>query len=940
MKKILAVICLNYLLFSLSAYSQEAKVLQISQSDSHISWMEINSENFKIVFPEYLQERANYTLNLLEYYRPIVAKSYDYSPKKLTLVIRPEMSLPNGFVSYAPRRSEWFNSSAITPLVGSLEWFQSLAVHEYRHVVQLDYISQGKTRWGYYLFGENILMILNSIVMPNWYYEGDAVWAETVYSDAGRGRSPRWSGRLKALITSMQDFSYDDLIAGDYTNRLPNHYIFGYFLATRMYNVYGKDIMKEIAAYASERPLNPYAFYNGFQYVTGKDFDVFFTETIQDLKKRWGRPTKEFHIRHTQVYYDKTYPLVDEMENKYYLHKSLDSQWALYKDEQKLTELNILPELSQVDFKNDIFVHAQNILDNRYLYKGYSDLFLYHTKLGSYQRISWKKRYFHPEFSPDGKRIVAIEMDNNDKYHASVLDLKGKLIKQIKLGHDEVIAEATWVDHNTLGIIKLDYQGKKIISQINLKTNKVTDLTPATRNNLYNLRYAQKRFYFEADYKGTTQIFSYHPKSMTTKQCTTEFIAAYTPYIFEDTLYYSNESRNGKRLKLLELDQCQRVVKNLFAMNTYLGKTASDFYHQTNPVEIKNYKKFYTKKADAPSAHNELTGLFSPHSWSFIGARGWQLQGTSNTMLGAWGLNAYIGSSAEENRPFTGFNLSYAKYYPILSFTADYVKRNLEIISGLNSEWTELKTNLDMTLPYIFTHNLYTSINSLTLGVGRIAVSENDYTDPEHLNDDEINTKKINISTSYEKNMTYRQIQPSYAASMNLSYTDIAPKNSDVTNYYGQLGLNFNLPGFLHNHGWNLTLRREWRPKNRNLYQLQGNYIPTFGYTFSRGYNYEFTADFNKASLEYILPLAYPKGGYKDWIYFTRIYAKVWSDHTNKRNEFGDYHALNSQGVDFIFNSNTFRKLPLAYGIRLINKLKEGEQESQAEVFINANTTF
>ncbi len=162
------------LLFMLTPLFAQAQLINLNQSDSDIHWKEIDSKNFKIVFPDYLEDRAQYTLNLLEYYRPKVSESYKYLPEKINIIIRPEMAGPNGFVTLAPRRSEWFNNSSITPIVGSLEFFQSLAVHEYRHVVQIDYLSQGRTRWGYYLFGESFLGLLINIVMPNWYFEGDA----------------------------------------------------------------------------------------------------------------------------------------------------------------------------------------------------------------------------------------------------------------------------------------------------------------------------------------------------------------------------------------------------------------------------------------------------------------------------------------------------------------------------------------------------------------------------------------------------------------------------------------------------------------------------------------------------------------------------------------------------------------------------------------------
>ena len=42
----------------------------------------------------------------------------------------------------------------------------------------------------FYLFGEGLSSMLTRSSAPNWYWEGDAVYAETEKSNYGRGRIP------------------------------------------------------------------------------------------------------------------------------------------------------------------------------------------------------------------------------------------------------------------------------------------------------------------------------------------------------------------------------------------------------------------------------------------------------------------------------------------------------------------------------------------------------------------------------------------------------------------------------------------------------------------------------------------------------------------------------------------------------------------------------
>jgi len=66
--------------------------------------------------------------------------------------------------------------------LGSMDWLDILAVHEYRHVQQLSNTFNGLTKIGYFLAGEETWAGLSFLSIPEWYFEGDAVMAETAMS--------------------------------------------------------------------------------------------------------------------------------------------------------------------------------------------------------------------------------------------------------------------------------------------------------------------------------------------------------------------------------------------------------------------------------------------------------------------------------------------------------------------------------------------------------------------------------------------------------------------------------------------------------------------------------------------------------------------------------------------------------------------------------------
>jgi hypothetical protein len=917
------------IVFSNITYSQ----LNTLQSSNNLKWLEVESKNFKIVFPKYLEDKAQYTLNLLEHYRPLVSQSYQKEPKKLNLVIRPDMALPNGFVTLAPRRSEWFNHTNITPLVGSLEWFQSLAIHEYRHIVQYDFLNQGYTKWGYNLFGEGMLGLLVNMAMPTWYFEGDAVWAETTLSDAGRGRSPRFLSRLKALVTTNKLPKYDDLLAGDFTQNLPNHYVYGYFLITHAYNKFGKDVWKNIATHAADRPWNPYAMYNAFESVTGIGFDNFYNDSLAELKSRWGIfPKKDLIYKNTE-YVENIYPIKDG-KNTYHLQKGLNSHWELHSKKGFIKEFNIIPSLSKVSIKKSKFLFTQNIPHWRYTFKEFSDLFIYDIKKKKLDRITNKKRLFHPQFSNNGKKILAIEYNEDDEVGLTILDLKGEILSEHSLKiHGLQFSEATWLSNNTIAAIVINEKGEKYFATYDLDSDDLNQLTSPTRNNIYNLTTAKGYLYFEADYKGKVQIFQLGSIRKKLSKCTNEFIGAYSPFVSNSKkLSFVYESNNGRLIKEKNLKCSPLELNQLLDSKGYLGKSPSDFFHKSRPVALKKFTKFRTKVVKSKK-HSEYSGLLTPHSWSFIGTRGFQLEGTTTNNLNTLGLNAYLGSSSEESTPFGGFSFIFSKLYPIFSLHYDYAQRKSELVKGQTSEWNETIKSLNMTIPYTYSKNLWSSLNSLSISSGILTLSENDYTSNTYLNDNGILTNSINLSTSFRKRQTRKDLQPKYGLSIDLKYTDLKTIEDAKINYITQFNSSIQLPSYFENHGFNLEYTQENRPEDESLYQLQTNYVPLLGYTLSRGYNYEFTSEFKKTTFEYLLPLTYLRKGYKDWIYITRIYGKLFFDSTAYLNEELNTRTLNSKGMEFFFDTLTFRKFPLTYGLRIFNT--ETDNKNHGEFFLS-----
>ena len=123
--------------------------------------------------------------------------------------------------------------------LGSMSWPDLLSIHEYRHVEQYNNFNIGLSHTMHILFGENGQALANAAAVPDWFFEGDAVYNETRLSEQGRGRLPLFLNSYKSLYLQHKNYSYMKLRNGSFKSYVPDHYPLGYMLVAYGYEKYG-----------------------------------------------------------------------------------------------------------------------------------------------------------------------------------------------------------------------------------------------------------------------------------------------------------------------------------------------------------------------------------------------------------------------------------------------------------------------------------------------------------------------------------------------------------------------------------------------------------------------------------------------------------------------------------------------------------------------------
>lgn len=910
--------------FSIKAQHSYLEAVDTAQSSSSLDWNSVENSSTEVIYPNFLTTQATEIANLVEHYSHVVGQNYGITkPEKFPLILRPEVSALNGFVTLGPRRSEWYDNATIAPFIGGLNFYQALSIHEYRHVIQYDFMNQSTNKFVYALFGDTGLSVALYLGLPAWYFEGDAVWAETYYTDAGRGRSPRFAARLKAMVLNDQAPTYDEFMGRTYNTNHPNHYVFGYYLVTAAYEKFGINFWPQVLSRIAKFSFNPYAITNAFAAVSGVEFEDFYASVMRDLKKRWHDPSFK---KNDHEYQQIVYPMIDQ-DKIYYLKSNLNQYWNLYQhgNSESLAQLPIAPSISRVSLKNGKLAYTQFVPSLRFGFKDYSNLYVYDLNSKERHDLITDERIYHPQFSPDGSKIAAIQFTKENMWKLVVVDLKGNELQRIGF-KNEIITEAAWKNDSTVYALLQRQDGYKKIVEIDLKSKKTQSLTDYTRANLFALTYQNNQLYFESDYKGTVQILSINTSNRGLQKCSDEIIAAYHPAINNQQIVYVSEVANGHEIVNQKIS-CISIPKDTLSNFAYLGNTPSDNYAKAPITTIANYEKLITKP-HVEQEYSEFSGGLAPHSWNLISGRGFEAAIFGDNYLNTFSYALGVGRDSEEKQPFAYADLFYKKYFPIFGLHLDYSKREDELNgTSIISNWEETEGSLSMTLPFTFKSGFYNTYIGLTGQYGLIKYTKRRFYNVYEPNDELLLVPGGEFTFSVYKDLRFREIYPS----VGLKYSSVYKKANaeDVKSFSSEVffqSLDLYLPTFFNNHGFKIALAMEKQSKGYFNYRFDPINDGYTSYVYSRGFNYFYSDLYEKVSANYLLPLAYPDLDFWGWAFLRRMYATIFYDHTTAE-LLGRNYSLNSTGMELVFESNLLRKFDVNLGVRGSHKIDQEEQE-------------
>jgi hypothetical protein len=250
-----------------------------------MQWKQINSDTARFIFPAGNDSAAQRVSSIVHF---LAAKNnlLGNKHKKVNIVLQNQTTVANAYVSLGPYRSEFYLTPSFNNFdLGSIPWADGLAAHEFRHVQQFSNFRTGLSNAMYYLFGEEGLAVAINAAVPDWFYEGDAVYNETVHTQQGRGRIPFFTNQYRSLWLDKKNYSWMKLRNGSLKDYVPNHYPLGYLLVNYGYEKYGIDFWRKVTTDAAKYKGLFYPFQRAIKEYSGVDFKTFRKQAIDRRTK-------------------------------------------------------------------------------------------------------------------------------------------------------------------------------------------------------------------------------------------------------------------------------------------------------------------------------------------------------------------------------------------------------------------------------------------------------------------------------------------------------------------------------------------------------------------------------------------------------------------------------------------------------------------------------
>lgn len=439
--------------------------------------------------------------------------------RDICVVVHSRHAYSNGLVTWAPRRLEAYSYN--TGADDCVPWVRHLLTHEYRHVLQSQSSITGFSRFLYGLFGEQSTGLVLGLFVPRWYLEGDAVWAETRYTDGGRGRNPDFVQQMRALCLSGGTPSFGQAYFGSYAVRVPDFYSMGYFMVDEASKSYGNEVFGYAVNKAGRLPFTFFPFQRALRQRTGMRPMSLYRFAMERRTAQWKsemnvrKPTDAVPLlRPTKSYEESLYFTPwDGGFVTYVSSPEFVAHFDVYDNDLNLLR-SITPsarEESRFTVRGDKMVWSERRQHGRWANASESCLVMADLSTGRVSRLTMGGNYHSPALSQSGDSLACVCV-GRDMSHGVELISGGTTRRVMTLPVGWQIPEVIWQDAHRLLLLVVNDDGRQVVS-LNIDSGRCRLILGQRHAMIKDISYgsdAEARLFFamNADSACVSDVFS------------------------------------------------------------------------------------------------------------------------------------------------------------------------------------------------------------------------------------------------------------------------------------------------------------------------------------------------------------------------------------------------------------------------------------------------
>lgn len=584
---------LTVILLAFTSVKSNAQFSLTGSDPAALRWRQMETENFKLIFPKGNDSLARVYGAELEQARLRIAGSSGYLigqsyKAKMPVVLHSRYVLPNASVTWAPKRMDIFTvNDPYAPT--AMPWVRHLAIHEGRHAAQMQFGAARGNKVLHWLFGEMAAGAFAGIYPGPAFLEGDAVVAETSLSRSGRGRQAYFLGYMMPAFDCGDWRDYYRWFYGSNKLYTPDYYRVGYMLIAGTRVFFNDPLFTQEYFDRVVRKGWFFNLQNTVKDASGKSFKESFRTIEENFQQLWNieaavrepfMPSRQIsrtprrHTEYNGSVFTGDYGIYS-LKSGLATSNSLVRVNKFGKDKRIRSFASYTSDLSLDSAGHRIF-WSESVSGRRWTLGGSSRIrYVDLSKPRKVHNLTRKGRYFNPAPAPDGKVIAVTEYPYAGGSRIVLLDSGNGTVKVSFTAPDSLqFTESAWIgdrlfaaglSENGMGVYEIT--GRSPDSKAVLR--QVLDPQPVTLSHLRTVpalrwlvsvvepqaqgperdrtlslskrpAYEETQLTFLCDRTGVTELYSLDVDSLSLRQLTSTRYGISSPVFEADTLYYSS----------------------------------------------------------------------------------------------------------------------------------------------------------------------------------------------------------------------------------------------------------------------------------------------------------------------------------------------------------------------------------------------------------------